>query len=86
MKASLILTVILVAAASRMRIPTDERLAQIDSTVYGKGLLDTIDLEMSSGASVDKIVEMLDNLAADLTADQEADDLDWALKNQECID
>ena len=86
MKASLILTVILVAAASRMRIPTDERLAQIDSTVYGKGLLDTIELEMTSGASVDKIVEMLDNLSADLLADQKADDADWAQKNQECID
>ena len=86
MKATIILALILVASAGRMRIPTDERLAQIDSTSYGKGLLDTIDLEISSGASVDKIVEMLDNLAADLNADQRADDADWAAKNQECID
>ena len=86
MKACVILSLILLASAARMRIPTDERLAQIDSTAYGKGLLDTIDLEMTSGASVDKIVEMLDNLSADLTADQKADDADWALKNQECID
>jgi len=86
MKASVILSLILLASAARMRIPTDERLAQIDSTVYGKGLLDTIELEMTSGASTDKIVEMLDALAADLTADQKADDLDWAQKNQECID
>ena len=69
MKVSIMLALIFVASAARMRIPTDERLAQIDSTSYGKGLLDTIDLEMSSGASVDKIVEMLDNLAADLNAD-----------------
>lgn len=82
----MILALILVATASKMRIPTDERLAQIDSTAYGKGLLDTIDLEMTSGASVDKIVEMLDNLAADLNADQRADDADWNQKNQECID
>ena len=86
MKVSVILSLIFLASAARMRIPTDERLAQIDSTSYGKGLLDTIDLEMTSGASVDKIVEMLDNLAADLQADQAADDNDWALKNQECID
>lgn len=69
MKVSIMLALIFVASAARMRIPTDERLAQIDSSAYGKGLLDTIDLQMSSGASVDKIVEMLDNLAADLTAD-----------------
>ena len=86
MKASVILSLILLASAARMRIPTDERLAQIDSTSYGKGLLDTIELEMTSGASTDKIVEMLDALAADLTADQKADDADWAQKNQECID
>ena len=42
MKVSLLLTAILVAAASKLRVPTDERLAQIDSTEYGKGLIDTI--------------------------------------------
>ena len=86
MKVSLLLTAILVAAASKLRVPTDERLAQIDSTEYGKGLIDTIQLEMTSGASVDVIVDMLDNLSADLKADQKVDDLDWAQKNQECID
>ena len=69
MKESVILSLILLTSAARIRIPTDDRLAQIDSTSYGKGLLDTIESEIDLGASVDKIVEMLDALAADLTAD-----------------
>ena len=68
MKVSVILSLILLASAARIRIPKD-RLAQIDSTSYGKGLLNTIESEMTSGASTDKIVEMLDALVADLTAD-----------------
>jgi hypothetical protein len=33
-------------------------LAQIDSSSYGKTLLDTLQIQLNSGASVDAIVEL----------------------------
>lgn len=46
----------------------------IDNTPYGKRLLDTIQLQMQSKASVDRILNLLEELKADLRAQQTQDD------------
>jgi chromosome segregation ATPase len=65
-------------------VPVDEQLAQIDSQDYGKQVLDTIDMELSSGASFDAIIELLNELDAELNADQAEDDRIHAERQQEC--
>jgi hypothetical protein len=57
---------VLCASASQLRLPVDEQLAEIDSSEYGKNLLDTINIEMKSESSVDSIVELLDDLSDEL--------------------
>jgi hypothetical protein len=42
MKYLALLALLFMATASRLRVPVDEKLAMIDSTTYGKTLLDTI--------------------------------------------
>jgi chromosome segregation ATPase len=74
MKSIFFFGILLLATASRLRVPVDEQLAQIDSTSYGKTLLDTLQIQLTSGSSVDAIVELLDELAADMHADQAVDD------------
>jgi chromosome segregation ATPase len=66
---SAFLGLLLLVSASKLRVPVDEQLAQIDSTSYGKTLLDTLQIQLNSGSSVDAIVELLDELAADMHAD-----------------
>ena len=61
-----------------------ESLILIDSTDYGKRLLDTINVEIKSKGSVDKIVEILISLRGDLVKQQEYDDDQIAKKREEC--
>ena len=69
MKYAVFLGIVMLASAARLRLPVDEQLAQIDSSEYGKRLLDTIDIQMNSGASVDVIIELLDDLSAEMHSD-----------------
>lgn len=61
-----------------------ESLILIDSTDYGKRLLDTINVELKSKGSVDKIVEILNSLKADLVKQQGYDDNKREEKQAEC--
>jgi len=58
----------------------------IDSSDYGKRLLDTIDLQMRSGASVDKIIDLLDELSGEMQDEQSEDDKLNVTRQQECDD
>jgi hypothetical protein len=47
-----------------------QALAEIDNTFYGKLLLDTIDLQLTSGGAIDDIITLLDEIVDELNADQ----------------
>eukprot|EP00359_Climacostomum_virens_P007008 CAMPEP_0204901450 /NCGR_PEP_ID=MMETSP1397-20131031/3085_1 /ASSEMBLY_ACC=CAM_ASM_000891 /TAXON_ID=49980 /ORGANISM="Climacostomum Climacostomum virens, Strain Stock W-24" /LENGTH=316 /DNA_ID=CAMNT_0052069813 /DNA_START=76 /DNA_END=1026 /DNA_ORIENTATION=- len=51
---------------------------------YGKRILDTIALQMKAGASVDRIVELLDELAEGIRDNQSDDDALNATRQNEC--
>jgi chromosome segregation ATPase len=61
-----------------------ESLVLIDSTDYGRRILDTIHVELMSKGSVDKIVGILNELRGDLVEQQRLDDIKIQEKREEC--
>lgn len=73
----------LVAGAS-LRNPSIESLAKIDASPYGKHLLDTVSLQVKAGTSVDRIIELLDELSDGLREEQSDDDALNVTRQNEC--
>jgi hypothetical protein len=46
-------------------------LSQIDTTFYGKLLLDTIDLQLTTGGAIEDIIQLLDEIVEELNFAQE---------------
>ena len=59
-------------------------LKAIDTTEFGKNLLDTIALQMSSNAPMDDIAGLLRDMITDLRRQQEEGDEAFAAKTHEC--
>jgi chromosome segregation ATPase len=67
-----------------LRSPNMVSLSKIDASPYGRQLLDTVSLQVRSGASVDRIVELLDELASGLREEQSQDDALNVTRQNEC--
>ena len=84
MKILVVCFVLALAAGKSFRTHSWETLVQIDNTPYGKRLLDTIQLQMQSKASVDRILGLLEELKNDLNAQQASDNKVHEEQEQEC--
>jgi hypothetical protein len=84
MKILVVCFVLALAAGKSFRTHSWEALVQIDNTPYGKRLLDTIELQMQSKASVDRILELLKELKDELNAEQARDDAVHEEQELEC--
>lgn len=82
--AALAFCLIALVAGASLRSRNLETLAKIDASPYGKHLLDTVSLQVKAGTSVDRIVELLDELADGLREEQADDDSLNVTRQNEC--
>ena len=64
----------------------NEALAQIDNTFYGKLLLDTIDLQLTTSGAIQDIVDLLDEIVAELDFAQDEADAKNKTDQKHCDD
>lgn len=59
-------------------------LSEIDSTFFGKTLLDVIQIQLQATPAIQLVIDLLDEIAADLANAQSTADESWAVRGAEC--
>jgi peptidoglycan hydrolase CwlO-like protein len=80
----LFLCVLALSSAASLRNPSFIKLDALNNMPYGRRILDTIALQLKAGASVDRIVELLDELADGIREEQSDDDNLNVTRQNEC--